>query len=701
MEQSPRERQANRLIGEKSPYLLQHAHNPVDWYPWGEEAFARARAEDKPIFLSIGYSACHWCHVMERESFDDPEAAALLNAAFVNVKVDREERPDLDRLFMNACQLLHGSGGWPLTVILTPERKPFYAATYIPRDTRFGRIGLVELVPRLRELWQQQREKVEGAAREIADHLSRPRVECRGEMPGERQLRLAFEQLSSIYDPDHGGFGSAPKFPTPHQLTFLLRYHRRTSDPAALAMVEKTLAAMRRGGVYDHLGLGFHRYATDAAWLKPHFEKMLYDQALLADAYTEAFQATGSREYQDTAREVLAYVLRDLTDPGGGFYSSEDADSEGEEGKFYLWSTAEVRALFAPEEAELFIRVFSLTDEGNFPDDATGEPMGRNIPHLNAPLVVIAERLGRDPRELALALEPIRRRLYRAREERVHPRKDDKILCDWNGLAIAALAKAARVFGEPAFARAAAKAAGFLRAYLREPSGRLLHRHRQGESGVTGFLDDYAFLAHGLIELYEATFDPIWLRDALALTRTMIAHFADHGGGGFFLTPDDAPELLGRGKEAFDGALPSGNSIAALNLLRLSRMVADPELEREAERVFAAFGCDLARSPAGYTQMLCALDFALSPAAEVVIAGRPGAADTESFLAALRSEFRPELTVILRPPEGAEEIEDMIEYLRGFKPADGRAEAYVCRNFSCHLPSSTPEEMMSRLRSGA
>jgi len=692
----------NRLASSQSPYLIQHAENPVDWYPWGDEALARARAEDRPIFLSIGYSACHWCHVMAHESFADPAAASLLNQHFINIKVDREERPDLDQTYMTACQLITGGGGWPLSVFLTPELKPFYAATYIPKRSRLGRAGLMELVPRLMELWNTQRERIENAAREIADTISRPRIECVGEMPGERNLAVAFEQLQTMFDNEHGGFGDAPKFPTPHNLTFLLRRRLRTGEARPLEMVEKTLGEMRRGGIYDHLGRGFHRYSTDARWLVPHFEKMLYDQAQLVEAYVEAWQVTGKLEYQDTARETLSYVLRDLADPQGGFHSAEDADSEGEEGKFYLWTTVEVRGLLPEDEADAFIRIFGLEDDGNFADKASGEETGRNIIHLAAPFAERARALGFEPETAARLAEGARRKLWRAREDRARPGKDDKVLCDWNGLMIGALAQAGRAFGETAFVRAADKAARFIRAFMREPGGTLYHRWRKGEPGIPGFLDDYAFLIHGLTELYQAGFDLVHLQDAVAYTRYVIEHFTDESGG-FFFTSDAEPGPLGRRKDAYDGATPSGNSMMALNLLRLSRLLAEPSFAEQAERIFRAFGCDLARSPAGYTRMLAALDFALAPGVEVVVVGRRNAADTRALLQAAGLGFHPGRVTLLKPtddPSSAEELGKLAGHTRDLVGQEGKAVAYVCGNWRCHQPTSDPEEVKKLIAAG-
>jgi hypothetical protein len=688
---------SNRLVREKSPYLLQHAHNPVDWYPWGPEAFAAARREDKPVFLSIGYSTCHWCHVMERESFEDQEVAALMNDAFINIKVDREERPDLDNVYMTAAQLLSGGGGWPLTILLTPDQRPFYAATYLPRESRFGRVGMTDLVPRIKELWASGRDKVDRVAGQIMAELNRPAGQCGGEAPGEATLLSAFEQLAKMFDSENAGFGTAPKFPAGHNLTFLLRFWKRTGDNSALAMVEKTLRSMRRGGIWDHVGLGFHRYATDAGWVVPHFEKMLYDQALLALAYTEAWQATGHEDYAATAREIFTYALRDLTSPEGAFFSAEDADSEGVEGKFYLWTEDEIRKVLAPDDAALLKMVMGITRAGNFHDEGSSES-GSNILHLVRPLQETATEVGLGLADLERRLAQSLARLREVRSARVRPRKDDKILADWNGLMIAALAKAARAFNEPRYAEAAARAASFVLGKMSDERGRLLHRFRDGEAAVPALLDDYAFMTWGLLELYEAVFDPLYLETALALTRIMLEHFEDRQAGGFFLSADDAEPTIARPKDAYDGSMPSGNSVAMLNLLRLSRIHADPELERKAEDLIRAFYCTARKAPAGFAHLMSGLDFALGPVAEVVIAGDAQAKDTQAMIRALGRTFSPNKVVLLRPSAEDDTIKRLPEYARGLAPKKGRATAYVCRDFKCGIPVTDPDEMIGLLR---
>jgi uncharacterized protein YyaL (SSP411 family) len=686
----------NRLIDQKSPYLLAHARDLVDWYPWGEEAFARARAEDKPIFLSVGYSACHWCHVMQRESFQDEEVAALLNEHFVCVKVDREERPDVDHVYMTACQIMTGGGGWPLTVFMTPDGKPFFAGTYFPKEARFGRAGMRELVPRVAELWKARRGELAATSDEVAGLLERMSFDRGGAELGSETLAAAFEQLRENFDPRYGGFGGAPKFPAPHNYYFLLRYGRRAGDDRARDMVENSLGAMRRGGVYDHVGFGFHRYATDAAWRVPHFEKMLYDQALLASAYVEAYQATGDPRYEEVAREVFAYVLRDMTSPEGAFYAAEDADSEGVEGEFYLWTEGEIRGVLTDEEAGLIIDVFNVEAEGNFAD-ATGEPGGDNVLYMDRDLSEVAAERGVAEDVLRARLEVAREKLFRARERRVRPARDDKVLTDWNGLMVAALAKGARAFDEPSYAEAAARAVTFILANMRDGDGRVYHRHRDGEAAVAGFLDDYAFLTWGLLELYEATFDVAHLRSALELAAGTVALFWDERNGGFFYTAEDEEALVVRKKELYDGAAPSGNAVAALNLLRLARLTGDASWEEKAATTTRAFAGTVAKAPASFTFMMTALDFALGPSYEVVVAGEPGAEDTREILRALGRAYVPNAVVVLKPAVGDADVAALASYVEGMSPVEGRATAYVCERFSCRAPTTDVVDMLAAL----
>lgn len=693
-----RDKGYNRLKFEKSPYLLQHAENPVDWYPWGPEAFEKARRENQPIFLSIGYSTCHWCHVMEQESFEDYEVARLMNEVFVSIKVDREERPDLDNIYMTICQMMTGSGGWPLTIVMTPDRKPFFAGTYFPRENRYGQIGMLDLIPRIQEIWMNRREEVIKSADQIIAALQQYSRNEAGAELGELTLRTAYEQLAHRFDQQHGGFGSAPKFPTPHNLLFLLRYWRRSGNEKALGMVEKTLQAMRRGGIYDHVGFGFHRYSTDPLWLVPHFEKMLYDQALLAMAYTEAYQATRNPEYGQTAREIFSYVLRDMRSPRGAFYSAEDADSEGEEGKFYLWTEEEIQRALSAEDARLVMAAFSVEKGGNFNEEATGKRRGRNILHLRGELHEIASDLKIPEEQLRARLENARVKLFAAREKRVHPHKDDKILLDWNGLMIVALAKGARILDEPHYAEAAEKALDFILENMRNGDGRLLHRYRDGQAALGANVDDYAFLIWGMLEIYEATFEARCLQTALKLNDDLLKHFWDNEAGGFYFTADDAEKLLVRQKDTSDGAIPSGNSVAALNLLRLGRITANAGFEEKAVMIGRAFSKAVRQTPSACTQLLLAVDFALGPSYEVVIVGDSGSDDTRTMIRALRAHFVPNKIVLLRPSgEESPDITRLAGYTKYQSSIDGKATAYVCLNYTCKLPTTDSGKMLELL----
>jgi uncharacterized protein YyaL (SSP411 family) len=690
-------RRANRLVQEKSPYLLQHAFNPVDWHPWGDDAFEKAKQQDKPIFLSIGYSTCHWCHVMERESFEDEHVARALNRVFVCIKVDREERPDIDSIYMAACQAMTGSGGWPLSILMTPEKRPFFAATYIPKTSHFGRMGLLELTERVEMLWQKSRMAVNQAADRILAELQAVNSITPGEGLNQDMLDLAYTQLVARYDPDYGGFGQAPKFPTPHNLTFLLRYWLRTGNREALEMVEKTLTQMSLGGIRDHLGFGFHRYSTDRQWLVPHFEKMLYDQALLAIAFLEAYQAIGRSSFADTAREIFAYVLRDMTDQEGGFYSAEDADSEGEEGKFYVWSEAELQTVLGEKDAALFSKVYNIRREGNFSDEATHRLTGKNIPHLTATLPPLSEATEAEHRELTNRLAQMHKKLYQARSRRVPPHKDDKVLTDWNGLMIAALAIGGRVLGDSSFAEAARKAAEFVLVRLKK-DGRLLKRYRQGQAALPAHLDDYAFMVWGLLELYETTFSLHFLKEALALSQTQREHFYDNESGSFFLTADDTEKILLRQRQFYDGAIPSGNSITALNYLRLAGLTDNRVFEETALAIIHACSADLHQLPVAYTQMMAAVNFALGPTTEVVIVGQPEAADTTALLKPLRAFFAPNMVVLLRPSgEQGSEVIKLAPFSKAMQTVDGKATAYVCRNRSCLAPVTDAGELMKLL----
>jgi hypothetical protein len=687
----------NRLIDEKSPYLLQHAHNPVDWHPWNEETFEKARAANTPIFLSIGYATCHWCHVMEKESFEDAEAARHLNETFVCIKVDREERPDIDAVYMAACQMMTGAGGWPLSIFMTPERKPFFAATYIPKRNRFGRSGLIELCERVKTLWAEQPGQIADSAEGLTAKLGQAFAYQSAAEPGVRVLDRAYDDIAYAFDGRHGGFEPAPKFPTPHRLQFLLRCHARTGEPRALEMVERTLTAMRLGGIWDHVGFGFHRYATDREWLLPHFEKMLYDQALTALACLEAHQVNGNPLLAETARDVFTYVLRDMTAAEGGFFSAEDADSEGVEGKFTVWGLDEFRQVLGAEEAGFWEPVFNLRPEGNFHDEATGRPTGANILHLTRPL-------GRWARERDLEEEAIKRRwegarrlLFEARTRRVPPLKDDKILTDWNGLMIAALAAGSRILGRADYAQAAARAARFTLTTLRAENGRLFHRFRDGERAIAGQAGDYAFLIHGLLHLYRATFDIGFAEEAAALQRIMLDDFWDADAGGFFLVDPHHLELPVRPKELYDGAIPSANSMALTNLLWLSRLTGETHWAEKAQQVVRAFAGSVGKTPSAFTWFLCGLDFALRPGRDIVVAGTAGAADTRGLLEALNRGYAPNQVTLLKSEDNATRLARFAGYTDGLAVARGQAAAHLCEGASCKESVSDISALIERL----
>ncbi|GIP32557.1 thioredoxin domain-containing protein [Paenibacillus sp. J2TS4] len=677
----------NRLIKEKSPYLLQHAHNPVDWFPWSDEAFVKAKRENKAVFLSIGYSTCHWCHVMERESFEDEEVAKVLNEHFVSIKVDREERPDVDHLYMTICQAMTGEGGWPLTIVMTPEKKPFFAGTYYPKHRKYGRPGLIEILGQIAEKWQEDREKITEIGDQVVEAVqSRMLPDAQGEV-SERLVEQAFHIYRETFDSEYGGFGGAPKFPTSHNLSLLLRYYHRTGHEQALQMVEKTLDAMYRGGLYDHIGYGFARYSTDEQWLVPHFEKMLYDNALLAMTFLEAYQVTDNSFYSDVAEEIFTYILRDMTDPDGAFYCAEDADSEGVEGKFYVWTPDEVKQVLGEEEGTLFCEVFDITDKGNFE--------GNSIPNLLGMSRDSFRRLQQiPPEELEQRIEMARQRLFDHREGRIHPHKDDKILTSWNGLMIAALAKGAKALQNPEYAKAAERAVNFILSRLVREDGRLLARYRDGEAAYPGYIDDYAFLVWGLIELYEATFDLAYLQKAVQLNEDMLRLFWDAEKGGFFFYGSDGEQLFTRPKEIYDGAIPSGNSVSAMNLLKLAKYTSREELSQKADEQLRAFTGTVEQYPAGYSLFVSAVDFAFGPGKEIVIAGNPDGEDTRRMLRAVQTRYSPNAISILVPEgEKGEQVREWIPLVQDKVSIDGKATAYICENYACQSPITDPEKL--------
>ncbi len=682
----------NRLAHESSPYLRQHAHNPVDWYPWGEEALRKARELDRPIFLSIGYSACHWCHVMERESFENEAIARVLNEHFISIKVDREERPDLDQIYMTAVQVMTGQGGWPMSMFLTPELKPFYGGTYFPPDDRYGRPGFRRLLLALVDAWEKRRDEIAETSGRLTENLQQL-----GRIPGGEAelgadlLRNATTVLARAFDPTYGGFGRAPKFPHPMDLRVLLRNWKRFGDDQALHMVRLTLDRMAQGGIYDHLGGGFHRYSTDERWLVPHFEKMLYDNALLTVAYLEAYQATGDPDYRRVVEETLACVAREMTSPEGAFYSTQDADSEGVEGKFFVWSAAEVEQVLGKERAEVFASVYDVTPEGNWE--------GHNILHRSKTDAQDARLLNLSDEELRLILGESRAKLFEVRSKRVPPGTDDKVLTAWNGLMIQASALAAQVLDESRYAAAAGRAADFVLRVMRSPDGKLFRTYGAGGGAkLNAYLEDYSYLLEGLVTLYEATFEPRWITEALSLADVMIDQFWDPAEGGFFYTGKDHEALIARTKDPQDHATPSGNSMAVTALLRLAKLTGRDDLRDKAETTLRLFGGLMAEAPNAAGQMLVALDFHLGPVQEFAVVGDPDGEETRRALRAIRRRFLPDKVVAGTGPS-APIREDLLPLLAD-KPARGPVTVYICKDFACQAPLVGADAVEAALEQG-
>lgn len=685
--------QTNRLIHEKSPYLLQHAANPVDWYPWGHEALERAARENKPIFLSIGYSTCHWCHVMAHESFESPEIAAMLNQWFVSIKVDREEHPDIDHIYMSAVTTMTGHGGWPLTIFMTPQGKPFFGGTYFPPERRWNLTGMRELLPAVADAWENRREDLLSSAEHLTVALKErldPQLSI-GDVAVD-VLHRAFNEAVASFDDTYGGFGQAPKFPRSHELSFLLHYWARTKDARARDMVTRTLDHLERGGIHDHLGGGFHRYSTDEQWLVPHFEKMLYDQALLTRTYLEAYRLTGRLTYAIVARRILEYVLRDLADSNGAFYAAEDADSEGEEGKFYVWTPEQVAEVIEKESAAWVNAYYGISPEGNFEH-------GKNVLHQACPLEEIAKLQGVDAQKLEDRLAELSTKLFAARAKRSRPHRDEKILTSWNGLMIGSLAYAASTLEDPRYLTAARRAADFMRQHIWR-DGILLRRYREGEAHYHGTLEDYAFFSYGLLELYEAGYDPRDLIDAKKLADAIIEKFWDEKQGGFFLRDQQDPGLIVSVKDPYDGATPSGNSVAILVLLRLSRLLADSRLDHYGRRALETFASLVEQSPFSFPQFLIAWDFALGPTREIVIAGSRNDPRTTALLQTVHKHFLPRTVLLLHPdfPE-AVAIERLVPFIKNQGLIGGRPAAYVCHQYTCSLPLTAPEALAQSLES--
>ena len=679
----------NRLINETSPYLLQHAENPVDWYTWGEEALQRAQAEDKPILLSIGYSACHWCHVMERESFETREIASIMNEHFINIKVDREERPDLDSLYMNAVQALTGSGGWPLTVFLTPDGKPFYGGTYFPPVDSRGMPGFPRVLLGVAEAYRSRRGDVIQATQQLLSHLQHAVQTTRSLEPLTADiLQQAHQVLAQNYDFQNGGFGTAPKFPQPMTYEFMLHYYYLSKSPLALNMVEMALQKMATGGIYDQIGGGFHRYSTDAIWLVPHFEKMLYDNALLSRLYLHGFQATHNPLYRRIAEETLDYVVREMTSPSAGFYSTQDADSEGEEGKFFIWTPQEIEAILGPEQGALVAGYFGVTEAGNFE--------GKNILHVPKEADSFAAEAGVSLDELQQAIGQGRASLLDAREQRIPPARDDKILSAWNGLMMRSFSEAASILGREDYRQTAVDNAAFLLETLRK-DGRLLRTAKDGRAHLNGYLEDYAFVADGLLSLYEATFDHRWLEEARSLADSMVDLFWDDQQNVFYDTGKDHEVLLVRPRDLFDNATPCGSSVAVDVLLHLAILTGEADYSRRAATSLRSVHEYLAKAPMGMGHWLCALDFYVSTPKEIAIVGELSRPDTRALLDAVHSRYLPNKVMAGRDPSMVGQSFPRLPLLQGRETTGDGPTAYVCQNYICQLPVTEPDALASQL----
>ena len=686
----------NHLKYEKSPYLLQHANNPVDWYPWGEEAFEKAKKEDKPVFLSIGYATCHWCHVMEHESFEDEVVAQRMNDAFINIKVDREERPDIDNTYMTICQMLTGHGGWPLTIVMTPDKEPFFAATYLPKYSMPNRPGMMDFPAAIKKAWETDRDKVMKSVEHIKDGFAK--TLDLGKSTGDLPEDIAGQVRDSLlrrFDASEGGFGSAPKFPSPHNLLFLIHHYREKKNKKDLEMVNLTLKKMRLGGLWDHVGFGFHRYSTDHKWLLPHFEKMLYDQAMLLLAYTEGWAETKEPLFKQTVREIIDYVEDCLTSPKGAFYSAEDADSEGEEGKFYVWESGEVRNILNDDDAELFLSLYNFEEEGNFNDEATHQKTGKNIPHLKNPIPEEAEKSGLQSDELESKINGILQTLKDEREKRVRPLLDDKILTDWNGLMITALARAGIVFNKPAWVEKAENAWKLIEKECFD-NKKILHRYKDGEAAINGMADDYVFVIRGLIELYNATFKPEYFKKAISLQRVFEEEFWDDEHGGFFFTAHNAETLLGRQKEIYDGAIPSSNSVAAHNGFLQFKLTANPEFQNLAFSIFKAFSDQINHAPEGYTHAVHAFDLFQAETAEVVITSKNMNEQVHESVILCRELLPAGSVILIKTDEWSQPLEEVAPFTKDYSVQE-KLSVYVCKNFECSMPLHSSAELKKLL----
>lgn len=676
-------RTPNRLINESSPYLLQHAHNPVDWYPWCDDAFEKARREDKPVFLSIGYSTCHWCHVMEKESFEDDEVAAIMNQHFVSIKVDREERPDIDNIYMMVCQLMNGNGGWPLSIFMTHDRKPFFSGTYFPKEDRYGRTGFKNLLMGINSFWLNRRNELLESSEQITFYLNEIyKKEIPARQIDEAITKNAFEYFLQRFDNEYGGFGTAPKFPSPHNLMFLLRYWKISGNQSALDIVTKTLLEMRKGGIYDHVGFGFHRYSTDRHWLLPHFEKMIYDQALLIIAYAKAFQATGEIIFKNSAEEIIEYILRDMRSPESGFYSAEDADSEGVEGKFYLWTHKEIFDLLEKDDAEQALNYFNVSANGNFADESTREFTGNNILHISNYDKDLSNKLIR--------------KLFEQREKRIHPFKDQKILADWNALVISALSIAGRILDNESYIQRAVECYKFISTKMFVDKNLLMHRYKDGKAEIDAKLDDYSFLIWALTELYQSTFSAEYLLRAVELCDYTITHFSD-ASGVFFFSPDYGEKLIVRSKEIYDGAIPSGNSVMFNNLIRLARITVEPRYEEFALKLISNFSAEITKAPGASAFLLCGIDFLLGNSYEVIVSHNHSRQEIKTILDQLNKLFLPNKVVIIN--NLANDTEHLpFDYLKDYKVINDNPTFYVCKNHECKLPTNDLNEAINFIK---
>ena len=681
----------NRLIHETSPYLLQHAHNPVDWYPWSEEAFEKAKKENKPVLLSIGYSACHWCHVMERESFENEKIAALMNELFVNIKVDREERPDLDEIYMNAVQMLTGRGGWPMTMFLTPEGKPFYGGTYFPPEDRQGMPGFPRILQGVAQAYRERPADVEKSVAQILEtlhHMAESQPSEKDFAPGI--IAESCEKIARAYDSENGGLGQAPKFPNPGVYELFLRYYSESGDERYLTMVAQTLSKMAQGGIYDHVGGGFHRYSVDAKWLVPHFEKMLYDNAQLLRIYSQAYLITREPLYKTVVEESARYLLREMHQPEGGFYSTQDADSEDEEGKFFVWTLAEIDALLGAEDGELFARMYDVTEEGNFEE--------KNILHPILTVDQASKFFRKEKSEIEALIARTKEKLFTAREKRIKPFRDEKIIAAWNGLLLSGLAEAIKITGASSCLEASRRTVEFIFGRMFR-DGYLLHVYKDGQAKLRGYLDDYAFVALGLLDLYEVLLDRSLIDRAMELADIMLREFWDERGGGLFYTGKSHQPLISRAKPVFDASIPSGNAIAAQLLLRLYHLVGAEDYHTRAETILRSYYDAMVSQPFGFAHMLCALDQYLHPAKEIVIVGERSDARTTDLIKEIHSLYLPNKAVLIFAP--GESLEKVSPLMVGKQQIDGRPTAYVCQNFTCSAPVTSWAELKRLLETNA